>query len=79
MSSTSAKEYDTALAQRQGDKISEITTGIDKKEVRSKKDKVKGWMKSARQWTMFGDSPKPEQERHAFYREWLVSPCVLYD
>lgn len=52
-------------------KTSEAATGIDEKatkETGSKTDKVKGWAKSARQWTIFGDSTNPEQERAMFYR-----------
>ena len=33
----------------------------------SKMEQVKGWARSARQWTIFGESTKPKQERYAFY------------
>lgn len=54
-----------------GDKTSASTAGFDvkpTKEAESKTDKFKGWAKSARQWTLFGDSTNPKQERYGFYR-----------
>ncbi|KAL2060006.1 hypothetical protein VTL71DRAFT_9828 [Oculimacula yallundae] len=56
---------------------SEVPTDLDKepkptKEATPKTEsgKVKGWLKEAKQWTMFGDSEpgRSKQEQGAFYR-----------
>jgi hypothetical protein len=62
------------------DDTSEVTTWMDDKpakEAGSKTDKVKELAKSARQWTMFGESTNPKQERYGFYK-WFVDPVVWY-
>ena len=65
------KFFDQKKANSAYKTTSEAGTSIDEKstkEAGSKSEKVKKWAKSARQWTIFGDSTNSEQERAMFYR-----------
>lgn len=63
--------FEEKQAQSTGDGISGMTANMGdrpNKDAPSKTDRVKGWAKSARQWTIFGGSTNSKQERYAFYR-----------
>lgn len=87
-SKSSANQQNASLAKVEqkyagstSDNASEITTGIDEKPIKgapSKSDKVKGWAKSAKQWTFFADSTNPKQEQYAFYR-WYVTYILKHN